>query len=39
MYQPQDGVVLPGGALAHSYGGELMDEGASSRQAFLKFCV
>lgn len=39
VYQPQDGVGLPGGVLAHSYGGELMDEGASSRQAFLTFRV
>lgn len=31
VYQPGAGVALPGGVLAHSYGGELMDEGMPSR--------
>ncbi|KAK9827708.1 hypothetical protein WJX81_003245 [Elliptochloris bilobata] len=34
VYQPGAGVGLPGNVLAHSYGGELMDEGAASRAFF-----
>ncbi len=30
-YPPAAGAALPGGVLAHAYGGELMDEGAPSR--------
>ena len=31
VYQPGAGAALPGGVLAHAYGGELMDEGMPSR--------